>query len=404
MPDFVVEARDAFYSRVGVVEQYTTLDVISRFNGVGAWTLTVPADSAEAAILQPGGGIIVWISGLARPVMSGPITGVTRAWSSDQPGRGLVTYSGVSDETLLWSRVTLPVPANTAENQSADRYTFTGPAAGVLRQLVNVNAGPAARADRVIANLDVPVYSFGRTLTIGTRFDVLGVALQEIAASAGIGWRLRQGTTDRLMFEPYTPRVHDDGEAVFSPEAGTLSAYSYKLTAPTASRLVVAAQGEGRNRWIKQYDDTSGAPSEWSRTPLERFVDRRDVPVARGSTGSPVNPDDPTQPADPDALAQLDQAAAEAFAESQALAELSVTPIDTDTLRYGVHYEVGDVVTVDVHGQVITDVLREVRLIDGADGPRVQPIIGTDGASGTPGLYRDVRRIWNSIRKLEARR
>ncbi|WP_433434511.1 siphovirus ReqiPepy6 Gp37-like family protein [Nonomuraea sp. CA-141351] len=404
MPSFLVEARDAFYSRVGVIEQYTSLDVISRFNGIGAWTLTVPADSAEATILQPGGGTIVWIEGLSRPVMSGPITDVTRTWSAEQPGRGLVTFAGVSDETLLWSRITLPVPANTVENQTADRYTYTGPAAGVLRQLVNVNAGPAARADRIIPNLDAPAYSFGRTMTIGTRFDVLGVALQEIAASAGIGWRLRQGTTDRLVFEPYTPRVHYDGEVVFSPDAGTLAAYSYKLTAPAASRLVVAAQGEGRNRWLKQYDDTSSAPSEWFRTPLERFVDRRDVPVARGANGSPVNPDDTTQPADPDALAQLDQAAAEAFAESRALGELSVTPIDTDTLRYGVHYEVGDVVTVDVHGQIVTDVLREVRLTDGTGGPRVQPVIGTDGASGTPGLYREVRRIWNSIRKLEARR
>ncbi|WP_162795865.1 siphovirus ReqiPepy6 Gp37-like family protein [Nonomuraea lactucae] len=404
MPKFFLEARDAFYIRVGVVEQYTSLDVISRFNNIGSWTLTVPADSREASILQPGGGIIIWIEGVARPVMSGPTTGVTRAWSADQPGRGLVTYTGVSDEWLLWSRITLPVPGNTIANQTADRYSLTGPAAAALRQLVNVNAGPAARADRIIPNLDAPSQSFGRTLSVSTRFDVLGVKCAEVAASAGIGWRLRQGTTDRLTFEPYTPRVHDDGEVVFSPDAGTLASYSYRLAAPTASRAILAAQGEGRNRWLRQYDDPSPAPHEWFRTPLERFVDRRDVPVAQGADGSPVDPENPSTPADPEALAQLDQAAAEALAESQALGELSVTPIDTDLLRYGVHYQVGDVVTVDIHGQVVTDVLREVRLTDGADGPRVQPVIGTDGASATPGLYREVRRIWNSIKKLEARR
>ncbi|WP_446686017.1 siphovirus ReqiPepy6 Gp37-like family protein [Nonomuraea roseola] len=399
-----MEARDSFYGRVGVVEQYTSLDVISRFNAVGAWSLTVPADSNEAVILRAGGGIIVWIDGVPRPVMSGPVTSITHTWSAEQPGKGQVVYTGVSDETLLWSRITLPVPGATVENQTADRYTFTGTAAAALRQLVDVNAGPSARADRVIDGLDVPAYSFGRSLTIGTRFDVLGVALQDIAASAGIGWKLRQGTSDRLVFEPYTPRVHDDGGVVFSPEAGTLAAYTYRLTAPTASRLVLAAQGEGRNRWLKQYDDTSSTPTEWFRTPLERFVDRRDVPVARGANGSPVNPDDPAQPADPAALAQLDQAAAEALAESQALGELSVTPIDSEHFRYGVHYEVGDVVSVDVRGDIITDVLREVRLSDGGDGPRVSPVIGTAGASATPGLYREVRRIWNSIRKLEARR
>ncbi|MEU4579982.1 siphovirus ReqiPepy6 Gp37-like family protein [Nonomuraea sp. NPDC023979] len=404
MPKFFVEARDAFYTRVGVVEQYTSLDVISRFNAVGSWSLTVPADSSEAAILQPGGGIIVWIDGVSWPVMSGSITAVAHAWSADQPGRGQVTYSGVSDEWLLWSRITLPVPANEIGNQTADRYSFSGPAAAALRELVAVNAGPQARPDRIIPNLDVPAVFFGRPVDIGTRFDVLGVKLAEVAESAGIGWRLRQGASDRVTFQPYTPLVHDDGEVVFSASAGTLASYSYRLTAPAANRIVLAAQGEGRNRWLQQYDDPATAPHEWFRTPVERFADRRDIPVARGANGSPVDPDNTALPADPQALAQLDQAAAEVIAESQALAELSVTPIDTDTQRYGVHYQVGDVVTVDVHGRIITDVLREVRLTDGADGPRVQPVVGTTGASATPGLYRDVRRIWNSIRKLEARR
>lgn len=400
----MVEARGPFYERVGVVEQYTSLTVISRYNGVGAWTLAVPADSNEAAILQPGGGIIVWIEGVPTPVMSGPVTAVSHLWSADQPGKGQVVYTGVSDETLLWSRITLPVPSAAANAQTADRYSYTGKAGAALGQLVRVNAGPAARADRIIPNLDVPASSIGPGVAVSTRFDPLGVKLAEVGASTGIGWRLRQGVTDRLTFETFAPRVHDSGEVIFSPENGTLASYTYRLSAPTASRFVVGAQGEGRNRWLAQYDDPSTAPHEWSRTPLERFVDRRDIPVARGANGSPVNPDDVNQPADPEALAQLDQAASEAMAEAAALGELSVSPIDTDTLRYGVHYQVGDVVTVDIHGKRITDVLREVRLSDGSDGPRVEPVIGTDGASATPGLYREVRRLWTSLRKLEARR
>ncbi|MEQ4716091.1 hypothetical protein [Nonomuraea sp. B19D2] len=529
MPRFFVEARDRSYKRVGVVEQYTSLDVISRFNAVGSWALSVPADSNEAAILQEGGGIIVWIDGVPTPVMSGPIRSINHTWSADQPGAGQVVYTGLSDETLLWSRVTLPVPTAEIDGQTADRYTAAGAAATVLGQLVNVNAGPLARADRVIPQLDVPYSALGDRVSITTRFDTLGVKLQEIAAAAGIGWRLRQGASDRLSFDAYRPVAHSSGQATFSPSAGNLAAYTYKLTAPSATRFILAAQGEGKDRWLREYDDAeartvnnthpaiqytgggwahqnrqfggdfwsdihatsvlgesatysftgtgvewltersqdggdvdvyidgvkagtpnlfsvtvqrqyvgwsaqglplgvheikvvnrtagkmlvvdafriTGVPSvaeEWSNTPLERFADRRDIPVARGINGEPVNPEDGLGAA-PDALSQLDQAADEVFAESAALGELSVTPIDSDNFRYGVHYEVGDIVTVEIHGgRTITDVLREVRLSDGSEGPRVTPLIGTDGASSTPTLYQEVRRIWNSIRKLEARR
>ncbi|MEU7863482.1 hypothetical protein [Nonomuraea sp. NPDC049141] len=527
MPRFLVEARNAQYERIGVVEQYTSLDVITRYNAVGSWSLTVPSGTPEAARLAPGGGIIVWIDGLPRPVMSGPITSVAHAWSADQPGKGQITYTGVSDETLLWSRVTLPVPGASIYEQTQDRYTYSSQAATALGHLVYVNAGPGARADRIIPRLDVPTYGFGRRVDVSTRFDVLGTKLQEIAASAGIGWRLRQGLADRVSFESYQPKSGESGAVRFSPEDGNLAAFDYSLTAPTATRFVVAAQGEGRFRWLTQYDDgqaktfndtnpqvqylgsgwtygpnrklgdyfndvhytpnisssarfsftgtgiqfiterspdagpvniyldgvlvasptfnqatpqyqvvgwerqnlafgehvveivntstkrlvvdafrVTGLPSvayEWSSTPIERFVDRRDIPVQRGNDGTPINPDSGA-PADPAALTQLDQAADEAITESAATAALSITPIDTPTVRYGHDYEVGDVVSVQIDGQTITDVLREVRLSDGAEGPSIKPVIGSDGASATPNIYREIRRLWSSLRKLEARR
>ncbi|MFE0151383.1 hypothetical protein ACFWY5_29850 [Nonomuraea sp. NPDC059007] len=527
MPKFRVEARNNRYERVGVVEQYLSLDVISRFNGVGAWTLVVPADSQAAEVLQPGGGVIIWIEGLDRPVMSGPITSVNQSWSKDQPGSGQITYTGVSDETILWSRVTLPVPEADIMNQTVDRFTMSNTAAAALYTLVNKNAGPQARTDRIVPNLDMALQSFGRHVDVSTRFDVLGVKLQELAAATGLGWRLRQGTADRLTFEVFTPRVHDQGQVRFSPGEGTLASFEYGLTAPTATRFVVAAQGEGKYRWLTQYDEGTaktlnntnpqvqysagdwtyvpnrkvgdwfndihrntkpggtatftfegtgvawltertgiaitvevfldgvsqgvksvGSPSgtqyqaigwqvadlpygthqlklvavsgalivdgfritglpsvagEWTNTPLETFIDRRDIPIMRGNDGSPINPE-VGQPLDPQAITQLDQAADEAVIEAAARAQLSITPIDVPNLRYGIDYEVGDVVTVDLGTKRITDVLREVHLKDGAEGPSVQPVIGTEGASATPGLYREMRKLWNSLRKLEARR
>ncbi|MFC4117534.1 Gp37-like protein [Nonomuraea zeae] len=526
MPQFLVEARNAQYERIGIVEQYTTLDVIARFNAVGSWTLIVPAGSPEAALLERGGGIIVWITGLPVPIMSGPITRVAHSWSADQPGKGRITYSGVSDETWLWSRVTLPVPGAGIRNQNQDRYTYSGNVAAALGTLVNVNAGAGARPDRVVPNLEVEAQNFGKRVEVNTRFDTLGIKLQEVAAAAGVGFRVRQGLDDKLTFSVYTPQANELLTR-FSPEDGNLADFDYSITAPTATRYVVAAQGEGKFRWLTQYDDgqartyndtnpsveylgsgwtyapnrllgdyfndvhhtsdvaarakiaftgtgivffsekgpdcgvahiyldglqvasvdlnaavsqyqvpawqrqdleygqhvlevvnggtaklvvdayrVTGLPGtghDWVSTPLETFVDRRDIPVAIGVNGMPINPDDGS-PAAPEALAELDQAADEAIAESAATAALSITPVDTPSLRYGHDYEVGDIVSVLVDGQVITDVLREVHLSDGTEGPAIKPVIGTEGASETPTLYREIRKLWNSLRKLESRR
>ncbi|WP_343955622.1 Gp37-like protein, partial [Nonomuraea longicatena] len=235
---FFVEVRDRQYKRVGVVEQYTSMEAITRFNGVGSWTLTVPADSPEADILVEGCGIIVWIEGVPAPIMSGPLRAIDHVWSADQPGASQAVYTGVSDEALLWSRVTLPVPSAGIDGQTAERYTASGPAGRVMRDLVDVNAGPSARADRIIPQLDVPLSALGARVHITTRFDTMGVKLQEIGAATGVGWRLRQGLADRLSFESYRPVAHSAGRATFSPSAGNLVAYQYKLAAPTASRFV----------------------------------------------------------------------------------------------------------------------------------------------------------------------
>ncbi|WP_343955613.1 Gp37-like protein, partial [Nonomuraea longicatena] len=234
--------------------------------------------------------------------------------------------------------------------------------------------------------------------------DTAGASASYVFTGTGIEWITRRGP------EYGQVSVYINGALVGTPNMYATSGQLRQYVGWSAQNLPL---GDHEIRLVNHTARltvdalrVTGVPSvarQWSNTPLEKFVDRRDIPVARGSSGVPVNPDDGAG-ASPDALTQLDQAADEIFAESAASGQLSVTPIDSDHFRFGVHYQVGDIVSVDVHGRTVTDVLREVRLSDGGDGPRVTPLVGTDGASSTPTLYQEVRRIWTSIRKLEARR
>jgi hypothetical protein len=60
--------------------------------------------------------------------------------------------------------------------------------------------------------------------------------------------------------------------------------------------------------------------------------------------------------------------------------------------------------TVSIDGVSFSDVLREIRLTDSLeDGATISPLVGTDGATETPELYKRVRELETALRQLEAR-
>ncbi|MFD8527808.1 hypothetical protein ACFV0L_10410 [Streptosporangium canum] len=530
MSKFLVEVRNRNYERIGVIEQYTVLDVIPRFSDVGTWSITLSADSPERPLLQVGHGVIIWVEGHATPVMSGPITRIRRDWSASAPGRGMVVYSGVSDESILWGRIVYPFPAGALNNQS-DRDGGRQTAGSAIAYLVDKNAGPGAQLGRQVPSLAVLPSNSGPVVSWNSRFDVLGTKIQELALANGLGFRLLQTETEAIEFAVYEPRDRS-GTAVFSVDQGNLTDFTYVLEAPTATRFVVAAQGEGRNRYLMGYNSESGstelvnnhdprifytngswaysggralgdymddvhhtqslgatatftfrgteisyitenqsdmgqvdvyldgvhqttvncytsgprqaqvvmwrrtnlplgthtiklvnksankyflvdafevvsAPlvtNEWNWNALEEFVDRRDIPIAYRPSDRAIMNADTGAIATASELAAVSDAALEAAYEAAPKASLSLTPVDTDLLAYGRDYFLGDRVSVVVDGEHVTDVLREVRLTDSfTGGPVIRPVIGTQGATETPSLYRQARRIWQALKRLETR-
>ncbi|WP_440066436.1 siphovirus ReqiPepy6 Gp37-like family protein [Streptosporangium sp. OZ121] len=416
MPRFLVEARDGNFKRLGVIEQYTSLEVIARFCDVGSWVLKVPGDY-QGDLLKPGGGIVVWVDGLDQPVMSGPVSSIVHSWDADEPGAGALTLSGVSDEQILFGRTTYPQPGNSIYEQTIDAASGQAPVGTVIADLVNLNAGPGARGNRRVPGLTVTPSTAGRPVYWRSRFDNLGAKANELALAHGVGWQIKQGASGQVVFSVYTPRDLS-GTAVFSREIGNLASFSYSLTAPAATRFLAAAQGEGRDRYVRAYiEDGSGLqadPNEvsgtysfpengWSNYWPEQFIDRRDIPVAYNSSHEAINPDT-GEPANLSDIEALDDAIAEDALAAHGRASLSLGPLDMPKLRFGQHYRLGDTVTAVINGVTVTDILREVRLSDGEEGAKVVPIVGSSFASETPLIYRELKRVWNSLRKLEARR
>ncbi|MEW2580124.1 siphovirus ReqiPepy6 Gp37-like family protein [Streptomyces syringium] len=379
---------------MGQIDSYTSLDVIVRHLDVGAWTLVLPADHPHARLFTAGGhGVMIWSDDAPEPLLTGPVTGIRHDWSNNG---GTLTFSGVCDNATLAARLALPDPTRAPDTGNGrygvDHWTATGPAGDIITALVAANAGPTALPERRVRGLETgPPTGLGHTTTVAYRFDTLLSAVQTLATTSALSVRITQPdpATPRLALQIGTARDLR-GLVRFSPELGNLSAYSYQLTAPRTTRAIVAAQGQGKDRFFWQWS-TPDAETEWSRS-AETFIDQRDTAI-------PARLDE----TDPQ-FQSLHTSAASTLQQGGQQAELSLSPVDTEQCRYGRDYRTGDTVTVTTTaGTDLAYPVREVHLTDTAETSSVQATVGTEAATQTPTLYAQVRRLWHAVHQLNTR-
>jgi hypothetical protein len=237
----------------------------------------------------------------------------------------------------------------------------------VLAGYVDRNAGLAAVSARRVPGLVVPVpAAFGPVISTSARYQQLLAFLQPIAASAGLGFRVRDLTFD--VFQPA-------GTAVFSAALGTLASATSVLEAPEVTYAYVAGQGVGVARTIREYADAA-AVMAWGRT--EAFIDRRDS----------------------DVIAELDQAGAEALAEGAPPLTITIEAADTVGQRFLRDWSVGTLATVEVGQLTRTDVIGEVLIELAANQvPSVSPTVG--GSAVTLDQWRAAQNQAKRLRQLE---
>lgn len=354
--DLTVEVRNANLERVGQItaSELPGFGAVLRFNNVGTWNLTLPANHYLAEELRaPGSGIIV--TGPNGVLLSGPMRSVSVDKSSEDLV-GTIYVEGTDDSVLLGERLAYPTPTTAAVNAQTQAYDKrTGIASTVMRAYVNANIGPSAPVERRIPELTLGTDPLAGSTVFGSaRFDVLGQLLSDLASVDGLGYDVLQQDTD-LEFRVYVP---EDKSAFVRMDIAndTLSQTKFSYSAPGATVAIVAGSGTEADRIFRQVTTTESvdAQTAWGRR-IETFIDERS-----------------TEDTD-----ELIQAGLETLAEEgRTLVSLEVTPSSDLTMEYGVDWNLGDKVTVVVDEDQLTAIVTSVAMRIDADGLFIGATVG----------------------------
>lgn len=353
-----VEVRDGNLARVGQLRPQDLVDftAVLRFNNVGNWKLNLPADHRLVDSLRaPGAGIIV--TGPNGVIMSGPTTAAVRTQSRDDI-KGAWEISGTDDSLLLQERLAYPTPASAdVAAQTSEYDTRTGKTSTVMLGYVNANIGPSAPAGRKVSTLTLASDPLlGSTITTKARFDKLGELIYNLATKDGLGFDLVQSGAG-LVFRVFQP-TDRSATIRMDIENNQLTKSSYSYTAPGATRVIVAGQGDGNGRTFVEVS-ASSVETTWSRR-IETFQDERSTSVT----------------------AELTLAGQATIAEKgQTIEAISVSPTDDTTMQYGVDWALGDKVSVVAGGTTISKIVTEVGILVKEDGIRIGATVGDPSAA-----------------------
>lgn len=355
--DLTVEVRDSALTRVGQIlpTDLVGLELGLRLNKVGAWRIVLRANHPLVDVLRlPGSGLIV--TGPTGVLMSGPTEAATQSKTAADP-EGTWEVIGVDDSVVLGERLAYPVPSSASlASQSVAYDTRTGKAETVAKAFVTANIGASAPVARRITALTVEAdQARGNTVTSSARFDKLGELLSGILAPSDLAFDVRQ-VGSQLQFLVFAP-TDRSGTVRMDVDNLRLSRSEYSYTAPGATRVIVAGQGDGAARTFieRTSTDSTAAESAWGRR-IEVFKDQRNT-------------------AD---TAELQKAGDELLAErGKTVVGISVTPSDDlVSMQYGVEWGLGDKVTVVVDSLEVVQVVTEVAIVVTDQGVRVGATVG----------------------------
>jgi len=373
-----VWARDPNRVRKGQLTPLSAQCVL-RESGVGTWSITVDESSQWSPVVQEGWGVVVMDGDTT--VFSGPVTEI----QVDQNGQERdVTLSGVTDMHVLADRLVYPNPAQGFNAQTISHYKAKGPAETLILNMVQGQCTPdEAWPTRVrrTPGLTLPV-SLGRgvTTSVEARFTRLLDEVKALATVGGLVVDIVQDGTDLplIIREP-----RDKSRSVRFMQDSGLGAYTVKNTAPTVTTVILGAQGEGASRTITG----KSAPNEtrWGARRIEQFSDRRD-----------------TEDAD-----EHQKTMTEVLAEGGPSGSATFEVAETNDLRYGAHFQLGDVVSVVLPGgNTITDGVRYVEITWDPYGREVKLTVGDESTDEplAPKELQALKTLQRSVRGLAVRR
>lgn len=365
---------------------WENLDATRKFNEPASGSVDLPAYPETMAQLQPGNRIVVVLDGqvwCAGP-MEEPQDYSWGVGDSSEPDPGKVTLNFADDLAVPAGYITWPDPAAawSAQPSTSSREIAATSGETIIYTLVGESCGPSALAARRAPNLSLAAAAgIGSSTSVTTRFEPLLDCCRRVATAAGgLGFRTRQVGT-QILFEVYEPRDLT-ATARFSRGLGNLRSLQYKITAPTVTNaLVSGSDPETGPRTYVEVADTVAAAAWWR---VEQHVDGN---VVDDSTG------------------ELTAAGDEQLAGGAAPVELTTETVDTDDLKAGRDYDLGDRVTTQLPtGLEVVDIVRSIQLQAAAStGETVTALIGSQEATTDPATVRLIRELGRRLGRLEAR-
>lgn len=348
---------DKAYGFVGWVGRPTKISAAIRHNMLSTASFTVDDDHVRAgALMAPGARVMIYRNGEYQ------VGGLVQVTDGTFAVAGELTFAVDDYFRVLHDWTAWPVPTANLANQTVAYRTITGPAETVVKTVMVENANRLGFPLVAATNL-----GRGSSGTYTFRFHAPFDRLFPAVDLAGIGVTVRQNGAG-LVLDCYTPRTYTHK---LSPAAGTVVGGSYSLSAPTATRVVVAGQGEGVLRALRGPFIDAARETTWGNI-IEVFRDARDSE---------------------DEGVYLERAT-ESLAEGAPLSALSLVLSETKNFKYGGDgLRIGDRVTAVVNGIEVTDTLREVRLEFGANGDIATPIIGERTDDPNVALAKQIRAL-----------
>jgi hypothetical protein len=376
--------RDAGYRLSGGLPIVSTSGVL-RHLGVDACELTTRYSPSVYGRLAPGCGAVLTRDG--RQEFGGMVGSSRRIGWDARSGAATITVQLLGDDQHLADRLVYPTPGAAPSAQTADYWTHTGPASSAMRRLIREQAGSGAQASRRVPTLhmgDDPLVGVDRLWSAQWSNLLETLTAWGVLSGADLGVRVLT-TGDGLRADVYAPR--DLSAAVrFSASLTNLTGWEYEQVPPSVTYAIAAGQGNLRNRARRVAQSVSAADLAWGRR-IEQFIDQRDE-------------------AD---TTKLQQSAVDALAEGIGTVALSTTAADTPTSSYGVHWGLGDRVTVHVGlpggptAATVVDLVREVAFqVDSRGRETITPAIGTSDAKAVrPGpTQRTLARVAAGLARL----
>ncbi|MCS1351141.1 siphovirus ReqiPepy6 Gp37-like family protein [Mechercharimyces sp. CAU 1602] len=405
-----IRVRNKKFEFVGEVDEYISLQVELKYNEVSKWTLKLDATSDGAQLFynlmdDPNNGGIggVYIERNGYLLLSGPYLDAEE--EASVAGEYL-TLSGSCDMIWIQNHLALPHPKfmaspkmssslypDSTTNYHTDQYPNEGDsnkryASNHIHSFVVDNFGqtqeeslrrldflncvdndngyliPNAEKSRARGESMLPFIQ-----GIADYSEYKGYPLQILCRqylNAG-DWEVR--------FETIEPSIA--GNAVMSMSLGTIVSYTYKRIRPKATQILVGGSGEGVDR-VFAYTKDDASRSMYGR--IEAFEEY---------TGE--------KPDDGEETKNLIKYANQRLSEYGEQTSFQFQFQETEAVRYGRDFKLGDKVRVILKRQTTTNIVRAVSFSVSGNQEEIQIAVGKTNAVHT-GL-----RLFDRLRNLEHR-